>query len=187
MNDRMIRELAAHGGVMNINYFNGFLSQPFSSALGANDGRIEKDLDAVVLERCGANGACRTLAFAQLYREQMDAGSLPRVEWTEIVDHIAYAAELTGTAHVGLGSDFDGAEMPYGMEDVTGLPKLTAEMLRRGYTPEQVRGMLGENMLRLMENVEAVAARHRSGSAQNVNRQNEPTGGVEEEQHCKDG
>ena len=83
---------------------------------------------------------------------------LPKVEWTEIVDHIDHAAKLAGAEHVGLGSDFDGADMPYGMEDVTGLPKLTQALLERGYTPDQVRDILGRNLLRVMEQVEKVAA-----------------------------
>jgi membrane dipeptidase len=62
-----------------------------------------------------------------------------------------------GAEHVGLGSDFDGADMPYGMEDVTGLPKITEELMRRGYTDSQIRDILGENTLRVMEQVERVS------------------------------
>jgi membrane dipeptidase len=93
----------------------------------------------------------------ELARERVAAGRLPRVEWTAIVDHIVYAAKLGGAAHVGLGSDFDGADMPYGMEDVTGLPKITVALLERGLAPDEVRGILGGNLLRVMEKVEAVA------------------------------
>jgi membrane dipeptidase len=50
--------------------------------------------------------------------------------------------------------------MPYGMEDVTGLPRITTALLERGLSPDEVRGILGGNLLRVMEQVEAVAARH---------------------------
>ena len=158
MNDRMIRDLAAHGGVMQVNYHMGYLSQAYETALEANDGRIDKAIDAEATEKCGDDEACLTIAGSDFARKRVEAGTLPRVEWTEIVDHIDHAAKVAGADHVGLGSDFDGADMPYGMEDVTGLPKLTRALLERGYTPDQVRGILGGNLLRVMERVEAVAA-----------------------------
>jgi membrane dipeptidase len=160
MNDRMIRDLAAHGGVMQVNYHMGYLSQPFAAAAKANDGRIEKAIDADTEERCGKDEACQTMASSDLTRERVAAGRLPRVEWTEIVDHIAHAAKVAGPAHVGLGSDFDGAVMPYGMDDVTSLPKLTTALLERDYSPDEVRGILGGNILKLMEQVEGAAERH---------------------------
>jgi hypothetical protein len=160
MNDRMIRDLAAHDGVMDVNYHMTFLSQPHATALKADDARIEKAIDAESAERCGEDEACLVLAGGELTRERVAAGRLPRVEWTAIVDHIAHAAKVGGAAHVGLGSDFDGANMPYGMEDVSSLPKLTTALLERGYSPDDVRGILGGNILRLMDKVEA-AAEHR--------------------------
>ena len=158
MNDRMIRELAAHGGTMQVNYNTGFLSQAFADARAANNGAIRNAIDAEATELCGDNEACQIQASSDLARERVARGTLPKVEWTEIVDHIDHAAKLAGPAHVGLGSDFDGADMPYGMEDVTGLPKLTQALLERGYTPDQVRDILGRNLLRVMEQVEKVAA-----------------------------
>ena len=58
-------------------------------------------------------------------REAMEKGTLPRVEWQAIVDHIDHAVKVAGVDHVGLGSDFDGATMPFGMEDASKLPRLT--------------------------------------------------------------
>jgi membrane dipeptidase len=158
MNDRMIRDLAAHGGVMQVNYHVGYLSQAYTTAVKANDGRIDKAIDAEAAEKCGEDEACLTIAGGDFARKRVEAGTLPRVDWTQIVDHIDHAAKVAGADHVGLGSDFDGAQMPYGMEDVASLPKLTKALLERGYTPEQVRGILGGNLLRVMERVEAVAA-----------------------------
>jgi membrane dipeptidase len=161
MNDRMIRDLAAHGGTMQVNYNMGFLSQKFADARSANDGAIRNAIDAEATERCTGDMACEIQAGSDLARERVERGTLPRVEWTEIVDHIDHAAQVAGTAHVGLGSDFDGADMPYGMEDATDLPKLTQALLERGYSPDQVRDILGRNLLRVMERVEKVAAEER--------------------------
>lgn len=158
MNDRMIQALAAKQGVMHVNYHMTFLSQPYATVIKAHDGRIENAIDAEATELCGTDEACQTVKGSELVRERVAAGRLPRVEWTAIVDHIVYASRLGGAAHVGLGSDFDGAYMPYGMEDVTGLPQITAALLERGFSPDEVRGILGGNLLRVMEKVESVAA-----------------------------
>jgi membrane dipeptidase len=82
---------------------------------------------------------------------------LPRVDWTKIIEHIDHAVKVAGVDHVGLGSDFDGANMPYGMEDATKLPKITDALLRRGYSEGDVKKILGENTLRVTAEVERVS------------------------------
>ena len=86
-----------------------------------------------------------------------EEGKLPHVSWERIVDHIDHAVKLVGADHVGLGSDFDGASMPDGMEDCSKLPKITEALLRRGYSDQDIRNILGENTLRVMEQVERVS------------------------------
>ena len=80
----------------------------------------------------------------------------PRVTWEKIVEHIDHAVKLVGPTHVGLGSDFDGTTVPDGMEDVSKLPKITAALLAKGYSEQDVRDILGGNILRLLEQVEKV-------------------------------
>ena len=87
----------------------------------------------------------------------MAQGKLPRVDWTKIIDHIDYAVKLVGADHVGLGSDFDGADMPYGMEDATHLPQITNALLEKGYSESDITKILGGNTLRLMQEVEAAS------------------------------
>ncbi len=87
----------------------------------------------------------------------MAEGKLPTVTWEAIVDHIDHAVKLAGADHVGLGSDFDGATMPIGMEDCSKLPKLTEALLRRGYSESDIRKILGGNLLRVMEESERVS------------------------------
>jgi membrane dipeptidase len=86
-----------------------------------------------------------------------EEGKLPHVSWERIVDHIDHAVQLVGAEHVGLGSDFDGATMPDGMEDCSKLPKITEALLRKGYSDGDIRKILGENTLRVMEQVERVS------------------------------
>ena len=67
------------------------------------------------------------------------------------------AVKLVSADHVGLGSDFDGADMPYGMDDVSKLPEITNALLAKGYSPDDVRKILGGNTLKLMQQVEDTA------------------------------
>ena len=89
----------------------------------------------------------------------------PTVSWEKIVEHIDHAAKLVGANHVGLGSDFDGTTVPDGMDDVSMLPKITAALLDKGYSEQDVKNILGENILRLLERVDAVGKEIRAGEA----------------------
>jgi membrane dipeptidase len=159
MTDQMIKDLAAKGGVIQINYYNGFLSQLFRDALDANGSRIDKEIDAKAKQLCGENEACSELEAGRLVREYITAGKLPPVDWGLIVEHIDHVAKLVGADHVGLGSDFDGAELPEGMEDASHLPQITDALLKKGYSTGEIRDILGGNTLRLMREVEATAKR----------------------------
>ncbi len=79
---------------------------------------------------------------------------MPQVTWEKIIEHIEHAAALAGAAHVGLGSDFDGAFMPAGMEDASKFPRITECLLRRGHSESDVLKILGENTLRVMAQAE---------------------------------
>src|SRR5438874_3299070 len=156
MTDQMVKDLAAKGGVVQINYHVGFLSQEFRDAEKANP-EINKAIGKEVQERCGDNEACQLLEGDRLTRQYVEQGKLPRVDWTKIIEHIDHAARVAGADHVGLGSDFDGANMPYGMEDATKLPKITDALLKKGYSERDVKKILGENTLRVMAEVERVS------------------------------
>jgi len=156
MTDQMMKDLAAKGGVVQINYHVGFLSPEFRDAEKANP-EINKAISAEVMKRCGDNEGCQLIEGDRITREYVEQGKLPRVEFTKIIEHIDHAVKVAGIDHVGLGSDFDGANMPYGMEDVTKLPKITEALLQRGYSEGDVRKILGENTLRVMTEVERVS------------------------------
>jgi membrane dipeptidase len=158
MTDQMMKDLAAKGGVIQINYHVGFLSQEFRNAEKA-DPKINEAIAMQVRQRCGGDGneACMLLEGDKLTREFVAQGKLPRVDYTKIIEHIDHAVKVAGIDHVGLGSDFDGANMPYGMEDATMLPKITDALLKKGYSESDVRKILGENTLRVMTDVERVS------------------------------
>src|SRR6516162_9911868 len=156
MTDDMIRDLAKHGGVIQINYHVGFLSQEFRDYEKAHP-EAEKEIKEEVAKRCGDNEACKIVAGDQVVRDWMAAGKLPKVDWMAIVDHIDHAVKIAGVDHVGLGSDFDGAVMPIGMQDVTHIPQITDALLKKGYSESDVRKILGENTLRVLSEVQRVS------------------------------
>jgi membrane dipeptidase len=157
LTDDLIRALAARGGVMQINFHMGFLSQAFREAELAHP-EYSEELDAEAKRLCGEeNDACQMLEEDRLMRELVAAGKMPRVEWTSILDHVDHAVKIAGIDHVGLGSDFDGANMPYGMEDASKFPRITEGLVERGYTETDIQKILGGNVLRLMQDVEAAA------------------------------
>jgi membrane dipeptidase len=156
MTDQMMRDLAAKGGVVQINYHVGFLSQEFRDAEKANP-EVNKAIAAEVMKRCGDNEGCQLIEGDRITREYVEQGKLPRVDFTKIIEHIEHAVKVAGVEHVGLGSDFDGANMPYGMEDATKLPKITEALLQKGYSEGDVKKILGENTLRVMSEVERVS------------------------------
>lgn len=155
MTDDMIRALAQHGGVIQINYHVGFLSQEFRDFEKAHP-EMEKDIVDAVKTRCGTDDICSGVASDQIVREFMKEGKLPKVDWTYIVQHIDHAVKIAGVDHVGLGSDFDGANMPLGMDDVTHLPQITDALLKKGYSESDIRKILGENTLRVLTEVQRV-------------------------------
>jgi membrane dipeptidase len=158
MTDDMIKALAAKGGVIQINYEKSFIDQDYKNAYDKATGGagVVGTLNQAV-KNCGDDQECVSRAETALERKMTEEGKLPHVSWERIVDHIDHAAKLVGADHVGLGSDFDGATMPEGMEDCSKLPKITEALLRKGYSEDDIRKILGGNTLRVMEQVERVS------------------------------
>lgn len=149
LTDDMLRALSRSGGVAMINFHASFLSEAFRVAPRG------EPYDALLREAeqdCGADDeGCRIRAAERVGHQAMRSGLLPAVGWETIVEHIDHAVTIAGVDHVGLGSDFDGATMPLGMEDASKLPAITAALLRRGYSETDVEKVLGGNTLRVME------------------------------------
>lgn len=155
MTDEMIKALAAKGGVIQINYEKSFIDQAYKDAADKTGG-VVSTIDRLKKE-CGDDDACLMKKMVEQEKQDTADGKLPHVSWTEIVDHIDHAVKLVGADHVGLGSDFDGANMPEGMEDATHLPQITDALLKKGYSEADIRKILGENTLRVMAAAEQVS------------------------------
>jgi len=153
MTDDMMRALAKNGGVIMINYAAAFLSEEFRVASEKKSGNIVAAM-AAMSKKCGGNEACTIMENERIEHEAMMKGELPKVMWDKIVEHVDHAVKVAGVDHVGLGSDFDGATMPLGMEDVSKLPKITDALLKKGYSEPDIEKILGGNILRVMEQVE---------------------------------
>jgi membrane dipeptidase len=156
MSDDMIKALAAKGGVIQINYERSFLDQAYKDAYDKSVGGVVSSFDQST-KVCGDDTEC----FLRMTRERTERltaeGKLPHVSWEKIIEHIDHAVKLVGAEHVGLGSDFDGADMPEGLEDCSKLPKITEALLRKGYSEGDIRKILGENTLRILEQAERVS------------------------------
>ena len=160
MTDDMIRALAKNGGVMDINFYPGFLSPEFAAAYKKVAPQIHADESAA--EKQYANDRKR-LAEESRNIWARYASQFPTPSYTAIADHIDHAVQVAGIDHVGLGSDFDGIDSaPKGMEDVSKLPDLVRELARRGYSEEELKKILGGNLLRVMRQVERVGREMRS-------------------------
>jgi membrane dipeptidase len=157
LTDDMIAALAERGGVIQINFHVGFLSQEFRSA-ELEHPEWDKEISLEVRRRCKGRDGRQLIEGDLITREYVNRGDLPRVEWTKIIEHVEHAVKIAGIDHVGLGSDFDGANMPFGMEDATKLPRITQALLERGYSEGDVKKILGENILRVMAEAERAAS-----------------------------
>ena len=158
LSDDMIRAIAETGGVVCAVFYPGFLEPGWRAKKDAVEAEIRPLIEEA--ERAaGGGGSLRRIA-ADRVREREFARRLAPVPFGRVADHIDHVVSLAGVEHVGCGSDFDGiTATPAGLSSVAELPNLTAELLRRGYTAEDVTKILGGNVLRVMEETEGRAAR----------------------------
>ncbi len=151
MDDDMIQALADNGGVIMINFGSPFLSGEISAKT-----RHREHLEAHFKE----NGWERTSDEARAYARQYRIDNGLYADVGIVADHIDHVVSLVGVDHVGLGSDFDGVgdTLPTGLKDVSQYPNLIEELLGRGYSPDDIQKICGENLLRVWAAVEAFAA-----------------------------
>lgn len=157
LDDSMISALAAQGGIIHVTFHDAFLSQEYADArktLSAKNGALEQEIE----EKFGENEARKLIAAQHFSDEQIRLGKLPQVSWEKIIEHVGHVDAVAGADHVGLGSDFDGAFMPEGMEDASNFPRITEGLLRMGYSESEIRKILGENTLRVLAECQRVAS-----------------------------
>ena len=161
MSDDMIKALAAKGGVIQINYERSFIDQAYKDAYEKELGGVVPHM-AEITGKCNNDEACISREMNRLTNQLTAEGKLPHVSWQRIIDHIDHAVKLVGADHVGLGSDFDGADMPEGMDDCSRLPRITQALIEKGYSDRDIQKILGENTLRVLEQAERVGREMRA-------------------------
>ncbi len=148
--DDILREMPKNGGVVMVTFVAGFIN--------CEVGRVMEP--AMTELGLRARAAASDSERRRIMREGMAAIEVPTTTISMVADHIEYVRALAGVDHVGIGGDFDGnPRWPEGLSDVSMYPNLFAELVRRGWSDEDLRKLAGENMLRVMEQVEQVAAR----------------------------
>jgi membrane dipeptidase len=155
LTDDQVRSIGATGGVVMVNVSSTFLDQKVVDDFKARKAALAPKA-AEIAERYKDDPAKREAETSAL----LDNLQRPRAAWTAAVDHIEHVMKVAGRGAVGLGSDFDGIDdPPDGLEDVSKLPVITEELLRRGHSEDEVRGVLGENFLRFWERAEAARSK----------------------------
>jgi len=163
MTDTMLHAVAnsggpeSKGGVVQVNFFSGFLSQSWRDAQKAIKPEADKAVQALK-DKAKAEG--KPVPYSEIDKLQRQyADRIPRPPLSILIDHIDHIVKVAGIDHVGLGSDFDGVggQLPEGLDSPADLPKITAALMARGYSAEDCRKILGGNLLRVFREVEQVS------------------------------
>jgi len=157
MTDDMLRAVATNGGVVDVNFYSGFVDQDNWNASQAQKKEHDAALHDFVEKRTAEGRPPTFIELDQLEREWQ--AKLPRPPFKVLIDHIDHIAKVAGIDHVGLGSDFDGVAgaTPQGMDSAADLSKITQALLDRGYSDADIRKILGGNLLRVFREVERVS------------------------------
>ncbi len=151
--DELLRRIAKNGGVVMVNFYPVFIDQKALDANKERNERLKPQLDALN-ERFKDDPK----RLDEERQKVFGANPLPPTPLSVLIDHIDHIAKVAGVDHVGIGSDFDGVpSLPVGIEDISRLPVITYELLRRGYDEKDIRKILGENLLRAFADAEKVA------------------------------
>ena len=149
MPDDILKLVKANGGVVMVNFFSGFV---FPEGARATKRMFDVGRE---LEKKYPNDDAKYQEAIREWRKQND---YPAGTVSDVVDHIDHIVKIAGIDHIGIGGDYDGiGRTPTQLEDVSCYPYLTQEMLNRGYSPKDVRKVLGGNILRVLRDAEGVA------------------------------
>ena len=152
--DDLLKRIGEKGGVIQVNFYSVFVdTDTVAPQSAARDARLKAEQDAIN-EKYKDDFERRAEESDKLEA----ANPLPPLPISKLIDHIDHIVKVAGIDHVGIGADFDGAnDMPEGARDVSMLPNITYELLKRGYSEKDIRKILGENLLRVFGEVEKVS------------------------------
>ncbi len=169
MTDDMLRALARNGGVAMANYYCGFISSGYLEA--ERKAQAQDPALTELMRKSKEPGS--TVTEAQIQEAEMAASAkVPRPPLSDLIDHIDHMVKVAGIDHVGLGSDFDGITCsPEGIDSAADLPKITEALYQRGYNAEQLRKILGGNLLRVFSEVEKTAAQMQAEAPKDTRRE----------------
>jgi len=157
MTDDMLRTVAKNGGVVQVNFYNAFIDEDYRKAAEA---QAKERAAAVRAYDDQMKAAGKTVTYLDNDRIEREwAAKIPRPPLKSLIDHIDHIAKVAGVDHVGLGSDFDGVSgaTPQGIDSAADLPKITQALLDRGYSADDIRKILGGNLLRVFREAERVS------------------------------
>ena len=147
--DAVLARLGDNGGVVMVTFVPGFVSE------AARLWGLAANAEIATLVPRPADNAAIEVAM----KDWFDAHPQPHATIADVVAHIQHVRDVAGIDHVGLGGDFDGVSaLPEGVEGVDAYPRILAALMARGWSEADIRKLAGENMLRVMRAVEAVAA-----------------------------
>ncbi len=152
--DDLLKRIAKNGGVVQVNFYSVFVdAATVAPQTAARDERL-KEQQAAITQKYKDDPE----RLAEESDKLEAANPLPPLPISKLIDHIDHIVKVAGIDHVGIGADFDGAnDMPEGARDVSMLPNITYELLKRGYSETDIRKVLGENLLRVLSSAEQVA------------------------------
>ena len=156
LTDEMLRAIAANNGAVMVNFFPAFIDENWRAAWNA----LLPDLHSAQREFAARRRAAgRTVTYPEAAAIDREfAARIPRASFDALIDHIDHVAKTAGIDHVGIGTDFDGMpSLPAGIDSAADLPKITAALMARGYTAEQMQKLLGGNLLRVFRDVQRLA------------------------------
>ena len=157
MTDDMLRAVGKNGGVVDVNFYSGFLDENYRKASEAIRKEAGEAVDAYIQKQKAAG---KPVPYSEIDRIEREwAAKVPRPPLKSLIDNIDHIAKVAGIDHVGLGSDFDGVAgaTPQGIDSAADLPKITQALLDRGYSATDIHKILGGNLLRTLRQVEQVS------------------------------
>jgi membrane dipeptidase len=156
LTDDQLRAIAANGGAIMVNFYSAFIDENYRQAWAAQKLALRAANEALTAEYAAKGEPVPYHLSNQLDREF--AARVPRPPFESLIDHFDHILRVAGVDAVGIGSDFDGIPaLPEGIDSAADLPKITAALLARGYSPDDVRKVLGGNLMRVFEAVQSRA------------------------------